>query len=180
MSSVLVITPLVVANWAAIAAAVSVVAGRKGFAVAQARAQQEVRARRLLRNQEKQRGGKTDKAPAVQRTANQVAEEGRAEIELPNSDILPAAPGSSESLVIERDGVRATFSRDARGALKLCLEGPHLSKAELLALGEDLIGSVTQQYAYHQIMSQLQERRMTIVGEEVSPDKSVKIRVRNF
>ena len=57
--------------------------------------------------------------------------------------------------MIERDGVRATFSRDDRGALKLCMEGPHLSKAELLAIGEDLMGSVTQQYAYHRIMSEL-------------------------
>ena len=76
--------------------------------------------------------------------------------------------------------MRATFSRDERGALKLCLEGPHLSKAQLLAIGEDLMGRVTQQYVYHRIVSELKERQATIIGEEVLPDRSVKIRVRNF
>ena len=42
------------------------------------------------------------------------------------------------------------------------------------------MGRVTQQYAYHRIMSELKERNMTVVGEELSADQSVKIRVRNF
>jgi Protein of unknown function (DUF1257) len=104
----------------------------------------------------------------------------RAEIEIENSEILPSAAGTQEKLVVDRDGVRATFSRDARGALKLCLEGAHLSKAQLHALGEELMGRVTQQYAYHRIMSELKERNMTVVDEELSADQSVKIRVRNF
>lgn len=104
----------------------------------------------------------------------------RAEIEVENSEILPAAAGIEEKLVVDRDGVRATFSRDAHGALKLCMEGDHLSKAQLQALGEELMGRVTQQYAYHRIMSELKERNMTVVDEEVSADQSVKIRVRNF
>jgi hypothetical protein len=104
----------------------------------------------------------------------------RAEIEIEDSEILPSAAGTEEKLVVDRDGVRATFSRDARGALKLCLEGAHLSKAQLHALGEELMGRVTQQYAYHRIMSELKERNMTVVDEELSADQSVKIRVRNF
>ena len=92
----------------------------------------------------------------------------------------PRRSAPQEKLVVDRDGVRATFSRDARGALKLCLEGDHLSKAQLHALGEELMGRVTQQYAYHRIMSELKERNMTVVDEELSADQSVKIRVRNF
>ena len=65
----------------------------------------------------------------------------RAEIEIKDSEILPAAVGVEEKLVVDRDGVRAVFSRDARGALKLCLEGDHLSKAQLQALGEELMGA---------------------------------------
>jgi hypothetical protein len=104
----------------------------------------------------------------------------RAEIEIEDSEILPAAAGMQEKLVVDHDGVRATFSRDARGALKLCVEGVHLSKAQLHALGEELMGRVTQQYVYHRIMTELKERNMTVVGEELSADQSVKIRVRNF
>jgi len=104
----------------------------------------------------------------------------RAEIEVDNSEILAGAAGTAEKLVVERDGVRAEFSRDARGALKLCLEGAHLSKAQLHALGEDMMGRVTQQYAYNRIMTELKERNMTVVDEELTADQSVKIRVRNF
>jgi hypothetical protein len=112
-------------------------------------------------------------------TEETVSRVNRAEIEVENSEILPSA-GVEQKLVVERDGVRAEFSRDARGALKLCLEGARLSKAQLHALGEEMMGRVTQQYAYHRIMTELKERNMTVVGEELSADQSVKIRVRNF
>ena len=82
-------------------------------------------------------------------------------------------------MVVERDGIRAVFSRDARGALKLCLEGRGHSKAELKRLGEELIGRVTQQYAYHRVVSELKERQMTIVDERVGEDQAIQIRVRN-
>jgi hypothetical protein len=104
----------------------------------------------------------------------------RAEIEVEDSEIMPAAAGTQEKLVVDRDGVRATFSRDPHGVLKLCVEGARLSKPQLHALAEELMGRVTQQYAYHRIMSELKERNMTVVDEEVTADQSVKIRVRNF
>jgi hypothetical protein len=180
MSTVLVLTPIVIANWSAIAAAVSTIAAQQQFAIAKAEAQQKVRARRLLRELGKQGAKQADATSTTQSPPLLGQTEGRAEIELPESEILPTAPGVAETMTIERDGVRATFSRDERGALKLCLEGPHLSKAQLLAIGEDLMGRVTQQYVYHRIVSELKERQVAIVGEEVSPDRSVKIRVRNF
>jgi hypothetical protein len=170
----------VIANWSAIAAAVTTIATQQQFAIAKANAERKVRARRLLRSQKETRIQQTDASGLTQGLAALASTEGPAEIELPASEILPGAPGTAETMIIERDGVRATFSRDVRGSLKLCLEGPHLSKAELLAMGEDLMGRVTQQYVYHQIMSELKQRQIAVVGEEVSPDRSVKIRVRNL
>src|ERR1700677_3108792 len=67
----------------------------------------------------------------VAEEADTSAKVNRAEIEVENSEILAGAAGTREKLVVDRDGVRAIFSRDARGALKLCLEGAHLSKAQL-------------------------------------------------
>jgi hypothetical protein len=151
MSSVVVLAPLIIGGWPVITAAVTAAIGTMGFAVASA--------------------GTIDDR---QRTAN------RAEIEVEESEILPNEAGREQSLVVERDGIRATFSRDARGALKVCMEGVGVSKAELKRVGEELLGRVTQQYAYHRIVSELQERNMTIVGEELQADQSVKIRVRNF
>ena len=65
------------------------------------------------------------------------------------------------------------------GALKLCIEGNGQSKAELKRIGEALVGRVTQQYAYHRLVSELKERQMTILDERVGEDQAIHIRVRN-
>jgi len=152
MSTVMVITPIIIANWPAITAAVTAAVSSIGFAA--------------LQHSEVESSGTT--------TTN------RAEIEVEDSDILGQTEGTNQQIVVERDGVRAVFSRDARGALKLCLEGGGLSKAELKKLGEELIGRVTQQYAYHRIVTELKQRNMTIVDEQVTKNQTVKIRVRNW
>ena len=157
MSTVLIVAPIVVASWPAITAAVTAAIGTIGFTLVRAEANAS-----LDQNSEKKSVSK------------------REVIEIEESEILAAAAGVAEQLVVERDGVRATFSRDARGALKLCVEGHHLSKSELRAIGEELIGRVTQQYAYHRIMTELKERNMTVVDEQLTTEQSVKIRVRNF
>lgn len=153
MSTVMVITPIIIANWPAITAAVTAAVGTMGFAAAQ-------------------------EGLSLERAATSTTS--REEIEVEDSDVLESAAGTAEELVVERDGVRATFSRDARGALKLCLEGGGLSKSQLRKLGEELIGRVTQQYAYHRIVTELKERNMTIVDEQVTKDETVRIRVRNW
>lgn len=152
MSTVLVVTPLVIAGWPVLTAAISGAVGSLGFAMAQ-------RGRLPARN--------------AASTAN------RAELEVEDSEILAGTGPAGEELTVERDGVRATFSRDARGALRLCLEGHHLSKVELQAIGEELIGRVTQQYAYHRVISELKERRMDVIEQSVGEDRAIHIRVRN-
>jgi hypothetical protein len=153
MSTVIVVTPLIIANWPVIVAAVTAAIGTMGFGVV--------------------RG-----AVPVERGA--VSGVTRAEIEVEDAEILAEAGGTSEELVVERDGVRAVFSRDARGALKVCMEGTGVSKAELKRIGEELIGRVTQQYVYHRVITKLKQRNMAVVDEEVAVDRTVKIRVRNW
>jgi hypothetical protein len=154
MSSCVIVTPLIIASWPAITAAVTAAIGSLGYSVAAAGA------------------GTTQKAETEART--------RAEIDVEDSEVLQEAGPAGGELIVEKDSVRAVFSRDARGALKLCVEGDGLSKSELKKIGEDLIGRVTQQYAYHKIVTELQNRNMTIVDEKVSEDRTVKIRVRNL
>jgi hypothetical protein len=117
-----------------------------------------------------------NKGPRVRQIADTA---NRAEIELEDSEILAGTAGTGEQMVVERDGIRATFSRDARGALKLCVEGHGHSKAHLKEVGEALVGRVTQQYAYHRLMSELKERRLTVVDERVDQDQAIRIRVRS-
>ncbi len=152
MSTVMVIAPLVIANWSVISAAVVGAVGVLGFATVNE--------------------GVT--------ASRRVKETNRAEIELDESEILEGSGGSGEEIVVEKDDVRAIFSRDARGALKVCVEGHGRSKAELRQIGEELIGRVTQQYVYHRVVTELANRNMAIVNEEVSEDRTVKIRVRNW
>jgi len=115
----------------------------------------------------------------VRSTESEIAGTTREEIDIEESEILENAAGTAEEIVVERDGVRAIFSRDARGALKLCMEGEGRSKAELRQIGEELIGRVTQQYVYHRVVTEMKNRRMTIVDEEVAEDRTVRIRIRN-
>lgn len=152
MSTVLVITPILITSWPAITAAVGAAVATMGFTVAQ---------------------------DAVAQT-NEGSGVSREEIEIEDSEILEGTVGTDQKIIVERDGIRATFSRDARGGLRLCMEGHGMSKNQLRELGDELLGRVTQQYAYHKIVSELKNRNMTIVDEQVTDEKSVKIRVRNW
>jgi hypothetical protein len=152
MSTVVVLTPIIIGSWPAITAAITASIGTLGFSLA--------------------KGATLD--------LKRVDTVNRAEIEVEDSEILAATAGSAQQIVVEREGVRATFSRDARGALKVCMEGHAYSKSELKRMGEELLGRVTQQFVYHRIVNELKDRNMAIVSEEVSEDRTVKIRVRNF
>jgi len=154
MSCVVVITPVLIASWPVMSAAVTAAVGSLGFAI--------------VRN--------AGASQAVQSTAK---ERTKAEIEVADSEILQEA-ASSQTIVVEREGIKATFSRDARGSLKVCLDGEGHSKAELKRVGEELVERVTQQYVYHRVVTELKERKMNIVDEEVAADRTVTIRVRNL
>ena len=153
MSTVIVLVPVIIASWPVIAAAVTAAVGSVGFAVAR---------------------------DATASASSEVAATNKAEIELEDSEILQTAGGSGQELVVEREGVRATFSRDARGAMKVCMEGAGYSKRQLKDIGHELVDRVTQQYVYHRVVSELKERNLAIVDEQVTEDRTVKIRVRSW
>lgn len=153
MSTIVVVAPLIIAGWPVIAAAVTAAVSSLGFSVAKSAA-----------------------GPVEQAHVQGMV---KAEIAVESSEIMQGSLGCEE-IVVERDGIRAVFSRDARGTLKLCMEGTGHSKAELKKIGQDLIDRVTQQYVYHRIVTELKDRNMTIVNEEVAEDRTVKIRVRNL
>jgi hypothetical protein len=154
MSTILVLTPLIISSWPMISAAVVAAVGTMGFTTVQTVAH----------------GGVG--------VANNAKTE-TAEIDVEDSEILASSVGADEEIVVEKEGLRAVFSRDARGALRVCVEGKGHSKAELRRIGQELIDRVTQQYVYHRIVSELKDRHMTIVDEEVKEDRTVKIRIRN-
>ena len=151
MSTVVVLTPIIIANWPVIAAAVTAAVGTMGFTLI--------------------RSGETD---ASSETAT------REVIEVDNSDILPSAAGRKSSWWWNGRGCARSFTRDARGTLRVCLEGAGYSRAELRQIGQELVDRVTQQYVYHRVVTELKARHMTIVDESVAEDRTVKIRVRSW
>lgn len=155
MSTVIVVAPILIGSWPMISAAITAAVASMGYAVC-----------------------RTAEVDMEVETA--VSNRARAEIELEDSEILANSTGVEEEMVVERDGIIARFSRDERGALKVCVEGAGYSKSQLHAIGEELIGRVTQQYVYHRVVSEMKERNMAIVSEEVEEDRTVKIRVRNW
>jgi hypothetical protein len=148
MSAMIVVTPLVVGNWPVIAAAVTAAVSSMGFAA--------------VRDE------------SVGRTSEE--SKTRTEIEVEDSEVF--AEGGPQEIVVERDGVRAKFSHDESGALKLCMEGDHLSKDELRQIGDELIGRVTQQFVYHKLMTEMQSRHMNVIEEELTEDRTIRIRLR--
>ena len=151
MSSIVVVAPLIVAGWPVISAAVTAAVASMGFSVVQGAVPVSVKTRTRTRT----------------------------EIDVEDSEVLQEAAPVGE-LVIQRDDVRIIFNRDQRGALKLCVEGGNHSRAELQEIGREVLGRVTQQYVYHRIVTELQDRHMAIVDEQVSADHTVKLRVRNL
>ena len=102
MSSVIVLAPIIVASWPAITAAVTAAIGTMGFTIA--------------------RG-------AMPESTLNTDEMTRAEIEVEDSDILQDAAGTSQELVVEKDGIRAIFRATRAAPLKYVWKEPAIPKA---------------------------------------------------
>ena len=152
MSSVIVLTPIVIGSVPVVASAIAAVAGSMGFSVLSsergfARAKRE-----------------TTAVPSV-------------EMEVPNSELLDGdLAGEDQAIVIERGGVRIEFRRDARGACKVCATGA-ASKTELKRIAQEASGRLVQQFAYHKLMNELQQRGYSVAKESVAQDGSIQMRV---
>src|SRR5687768_8518319 len=127
MSCVVVVSPLVIAGWPIITAAVTGAIASMGFNIVQSAA--------------------TTTNPHID-LSQRASQTTRVDIEVEESEVLESSM-PDERIVVEKEGMRAIFTRDERGALKLCMEGEGHSKSELKRVGQDLINRVTQQYVYH-------------------------------
>ncbi len=149
MSAVLVLTPLVVASWPAISAAVFGAAAAMGYAV-----------------------GGTSCAPT--RTTNTTS----VETEIENSEVISEELVRGLHISLEKDGVHIEFGQDERGACTVCVTGEGRTKKQLKRIGEEVAGRMVQQFAYHKLVSELKRRNYAIVDEQVLRDQSVQVRVR--
>lgn len=150
MGAVLVLTPLVVASWPAVASAVMGAATSMGFSVGG-----------VPVGREKRRSRK--------RTV---------ETEIENSEVVAEAMNRGEKIVVQKDDITIEIGQDERGACTVCVTGERHSDRQLKQIGQAMAGRVVQQFAYHRLMSELKHRNYSIVDEKVMQDDSIQVCVR--
>lgn len=151
MSAVIVLTPVVAAAWPMIASAVVAAAAASGYKIVKGAEEEPVH-------------------KAVRE---------RVEIEHENAQVVEDALSRDDRIVVEREGIRVTFSRDARGRFQTCVEG-ELPKDELRKVGEELSGRVIQQYMYRRLAAELNQNGFNVLAEDKGPDGSIRLQVRRY
>lgn len=149
MSAVCVMTPLVIASWPVISAAIVGAAASMGLAVRGPEIQEG--------EQPQQRGVET---------------------EVENSEVVAEDLAPGQKIVVCRGDLVITFAPDQRGRCTACVVGERRSEAELRRIGEEVAGRVVQQFAYNKLLSELKRRNYSVVDEQVLSDESVRLRVR--
>jgi hypothetical protein len=156
MSSVSILTPVVVAAWPVFAAVVATAATSMGYTVVA----------EVL--------DKVGPATKVTKTARRV------ELQITNTELVTDQLGRDQRITVNRGGVSVTFSRDARGQAKVCVNGVGETEEALRALGEELSQRVVQQYVYQRLIDECRARQFLVVEEEVEADKSIRLKVRHW
>lgn len=154
MSTVMILTPVIIANWPAISVAVAGAATALGL-VAQKTEQREV-STEVRQGQEVQ----------------------VAETELADSQVLTQGLATNQRIVLTKGSMRIVVERDARGRCKVCASGKGLTKAQLKQAAEEFTEKLTQCFVYDKVMQQIKSKRFQVVNEEVMQDDSIRIHVR--
>jgi hypothetical protein len=154
MSVVFVVVPAVSAGWPVMAAAIGAACAAMGYA-----------AQRVTQ----------DRETAVAKTPVKR----RVELEMSNAEVIGASLSRDQSVQFEKDGVVATFTKDARGALSLHVDGER-SREELARIGQQLLNQVRQQYACEKVKSEVLSQGFTLVDEHVDEQGNIRLSVRRF
>ncbi len=149
MSCVVVLAPIVIASWPVLASAVVSAAASAGFRVVK------------------------DPAKAPQKAKRKV------DLAMQNADVVADSMAPDQKIIVEKDGVTVTFSRDARGRFSTCAQGD-ASDEELRKIGEDLSGRVIQQYVYKKLAQELGQSGFSTVSEEKAADGAIRLHVRRY
>jgi hypothetical protein len=156
MSSVSILTPVVVAAWPVFSAVVAAAATSMGYAVV---------------------ADILDKVGPMTATTKTIQ---RVELQIANTKLVSDQLGRDQHIAVARDGVTVTFSRDARGQARVCVNGTGQTEEALRALGEELSQRVVQQYVYQRLIDECRARQFLVVEEEVEADKSIRLKVRHW
>ncbi len=155
MSTVLILAPVIISNWPAIAVAAAGAASALGFTMKQTAEE------------------------AVKRDEQAAAQE-NVELELAESQVLAQGLATDQKIVLTKGSTQITVQRDARGRCKVCASGSGLSKTELKQAAEEFTQKLTQCFIYDKVMKQLKGKNFQVVNEQVAQDESIRIHVRRW
>lgn len=102
------------------------------------------------------------------------------EIPLEDSQVIADTMARESQFTINKDDVAATFYRAADGRVSVHVSGDNKTDNELDAMGQELIGRVTQQYAYNKVLTELKQQGFSVTSEEVANDQTIRIHVSKY
>jgi hypothetical protein len=157
MGAIIVLTPVLIAAWPAIAAAVAGAASAVGLVVGGA-----------VKNAEKNALHQEEKG------------EQTVEIELADSNVLAKDLAREKEIVLTKGDIELRVSRDERGRCKVHAKGKGHSHAELKQLTEQFVQKMTQCFIYNRVASELKSKGFQMVNEEVMEDQTIRMHVRRW
>ena len=158
MSVVFIVVPAVAAGWPMIAAAVGAACAGLGYAIESGRELAQSRA------------GETSRSQVSDHSV---------ELEMVNAEVIGDALAREQSLQVSKEGVTATFRKNARGKLTVHVDGER-SREELTAIGQQLMNRVRQQYAAEKVKTELLSKGFVLVDEHVDEQNNIRLSVRRF
>lgn len=150
MSAIVVIPILIPAAWPAIAAAAAAAATALGFAAAKGKAKTSVK------------------------SSTEV------ELAVSNSEAFNDEVALGEQLTFAKGDIQITFFRNSRGKVGVKVRGSGKTEEQLRTIGQQAVNGLTQQYAYHRLVTELKKQNFTVVDEKVEADGTVRLQVRTF
>ncbi|MCX7020147.1 MAG: hypothetical protein NTY46_14400 [Candidatus Sumerlaeota bacterium] len=101
------------------------------------------------------------------------------DLTMDNMDVVAESLAHDDKITVAREGVEVTFSRDAQGHFKTCVEG-NLARDELKKIGEDLAGRVIQSYIHKRLSQELQNHGFVTLEEDKGPEDTIRLTVRRY
>lgn len=154
MSAVLILTPVIVAGWPTIVAAVAGAASALGLMVKET--------------------VKQDIAQQEQAAQQSV------EVELANSEVITKNLALEKEIVLTKGDIEIRVGRDERGRCTVCVKGKGRTKVELKKIAEEFSQKMTQCFVYNRVATELKNKGFQMVNEEVMEDRSIRINVRRW
>lgn len=155
MSCVFVVTPLVVTSWPVVMALAGAAAAQLGFNIVK-------------------------DSTAVENLTDQETDQSL-ELEIAQSEVVVEQMRLGESMVIQKEDLRITISRDTRGRVKAEVRGSAArSKQELAEAGQVFLNGMTQQYSYRKVMTELKNKGYATTDEVIEEDGRIRICVRKY